>query len=321
MVKIFLGNRAAVLILLIPIISMYFLLNFFTNYYQIQNTTNLGYWGHHIPINEVISQFLAGSLILTNAILINAIFNWNEFLERNSFISSLLYVLLMSFYHSFYALDGQLIAHTFIILVIFQLFHLRQNEDGRRIVFNAGFLAGVAASLHPPLIAFSPFLIVMIWSIRPFVLRETLLTLVGFIIPLIYAGAYLLYTGSGIDLKLLKTSTNYDRQQIDFLVSSALFIILFLLSLLSIQTHTQKSSIRLKKLVRILWWLVLVALLLGSIDYITYDQIERFSLLMIPMAFFLTYSFIHKNLNQVAAGLFYLTAFYSVLKFFIHFLD
>ncbi len=317
MVKLFLSNRSFVQFLLPLVVVIYIFLNQFTSYYTYSEIANFGFWGNKVQLDTVSSQVLASLVLIGNAIFINAVFNWNQFLERNSFMPSLLYIVLMSSYHSFYQLDGLLISHAFLILSLYQLYFLRQNEDGRKTTFNAGFFAGLAATFHPPLIGILPFIFFMIWSIRPFVIREVLLCFLGFIVPLFYAGFYLIYTGTSINLRLLKTSTNYERQQFDFLVTSGIFIFSLLLSLVSIQAHIQKSSIRLKKMTRILWWFVLVGLIIGGIDFILFNQIQRFSLIMIPFSFFLTFSFSHKTLSSVAIGLFYVTFLYSLLKFFL----
>lgn len=319
MVKLFLSNRSIVQFLLPLVIVIYVLLNFTTKYYGYSETANFGFWGNNIPVSPLYSQIIASIIILTNAIGINAIFNWNQFLERNSFMPSLLYVILLSSYHSFYQLDGLLISHVFLILTLYQLYFLRQNEDGRKTVFNASFFAGIAATFHPPLIGILPIIFFMIWCIRPFVFREILLSSIGFIVPLFYAGFYLIYTGSSIDLTLIKTSTNYERLQFDFLITFGIFICSLLLSLVSIQAHIKKSSLRLKKMTRMLWWFVVAGLIIGIIDLYFFKQIQRFSLIMIPFSFFLTFSFSHKTLSFVAIGLFYVTFCYSILKFFLHF--
>lgn len=317
MVKLFLSNRSLVQFLLPLVVGIYVTLNFLTNYYGYSEITNFGFWGNNIQLNPIISQILASIIVLINSIGINAVFNWNQFLGRNSFMPSLLYVVLMSFYHSFYQVDGLLISHSFLIISLYLLYLLRQNEDGRKLVFNTAFFGGLAATFHPPLIGLLPFLFFMVWNIRPFVIREILLCIIGFAVPLFYASFYLVYTGTSIDLNLLKTSTNYDRQQFDFLVTSGIFLFSLILSLVSIQAQIQKSSIRLKKMTRILWWFVLVGLIIGLIDFFVYNQIQRFSLIMIPFSFFLTFSFTHKTLSAVAIGLFYVTLTYSFLKFFL----
>lgn len=316
-VKLFLSNRSIVQFLLPLVVALYVFLNYSQGYYNYTEIANFGFWGSNLKLDAITTQIIASIVVIANAIGINAIFNWNQFLERNSFMPSLLYVILLSFYHSFYEFDGLLVSHSFLIITLYQLYFLRQNEDGRKLVFNASFFAGLAATFHPPLIGLLPILFFMIWNIRPFVFREILLSIIGFGIPLLYAGFYLIYTGTTIDLELLKQSTNYDRQQFDFLVTSGIFICSLLLSLVSIQAQIQKSSIRLKKLTRMLWWYVIAGLTIGTIDFLIYEQIQRFSLIMIPFSFFLTFSFSHKTLSSVAIGLFYVTFTYSLLKFFL----
>jgi hypothetical protein len=316
-VKLFLGNRAIVLFILPVVIGFYVLLNLLTEYYSFSEPTSFGIWGLGSNAHPVIAQLLSGILILVNALSINAIFNRNQFLERNNYMSSLLYIVLMSFYHSFYRIDGLLISHSFIVLMIYQLYFLRQNKDGRKFSFNAAFFGGVAVTFHPNLFPLFPFVFLMIWSIRPFVLRETVLVTIGFGIPLLYAAIYQFLIEKPLDFQLMELATRYEQKQIDLLVTLGILSVLFVLSLLSIRARMRTSSIRLKKLVRILGWLVLLFLLLGVFNLLIFEQIEQFSLLMIPLAFFMTFAFTHKTLNQAAIGLFYVTFGYSIVKFFL----
>ena len=317
MVKLFLGNRAGVLALLPLLIFGYLMLNEQTGYYLYDSKNNLGIWGDVPSINSQFARILASIIVSFNAFAINWIYNSNEFLERNSYISALLYLVLMSFYHSFYSLDGLLLAHTFLIAMLYQLFKLRQNEDGRRHIFNAAFFSGLAASFHPPMIVILPFFLFMVYTIRPFVFREMLLAIIGFGIPLLYGGLYLYYSGHIIDLKLINQSSDYFKKQNDFLIMSVLFTLLFVLSLITLRDKMQKSSSRLKKLISILWWMVLIGVLFGFMDFFVFGQIERFSFLMIPLSFFLSYSFKNKTFGGFAIVLYYLTFIYSLVNFFL----
>lgn len=304
--------------LLLPILMfIYMTCNQYTDYYTQERSVNLGLWGEAIDLNPTLSMWFAVLLTLFNAVVINWIYNINEFLERNSYIPSLLYIVLMSFYHSFYNIDGLLLAHTCLIIMLHHFFRLRQNEDSRSIVFNGAFFAGIAATLHPPMVTLLPVVFFMVWSIRPFVGREFLLMILGFVVPLLYAGAYLFYSDHVIELRILEQATNYYKKQTDFLVTSVLFTLLFLLSIVSIRTKMLKSSSRLKKMVRMLWWLIGVGVLFGLVDFIFFRQIERFSFLMIPLSFFLTFSFTNKTVGLTATVLFYVTLIYSLVNFFI----
>jgi hypothetical protein len=317
MVKLFLGNRTGVL-LLIPFFMLgYFLLDQFTGYYPHNAETNSGMWGTSIPLTDSFLEISGAILVVINALAINMIYNANEFLERNSYMPSLLYVVMMSFYHATYSIDGLLVAHSFVIAMIYQLFLLRQNEDGRKRMFNGAFLAGCATTFHPPLVLLAPLLIIMARRIRPFVFREALLVILGMAIPLVYAGVYLWLSGSTIELKLIDKSTDYLSKQTDFLITSVLFTLLFLLSLASISSRMKTASIRLKKLTSMLWWLVLLGSIFGVADFFAFGQIERFSFLMIPLSFFLPFSFASQTFGGLATVLFYITFGYSCLKFFL----
>jgi len=297
-------------------IGVYIFLNYQFHYYQIIEETNLGFWSAAFSEPIWLNMFLGGLLVLINAIGLNWIFNSHEFLDRNSYIISLLYVVTMSFYHSFYSLDGLLIAQTFVICMLSQFFQLKQNSDGRRNVFNGFFFAGLAATFHPFMIFTFPVLLVMILIIRPFVFREFFLAIGGFLIPLTYALVYQWYFDQELNFQILKNSSNFQLQT-DFLITLIFFGILLALGTFSLRTRMQKSSIRLKKQIQIIWLLVFISLSFGVIDFIFFLQIERFSLLLIPLSILLTYSFLHKSYGIISSIVFYITIIYSVVKFFL----
>ena len=115
MKRLFFENNILVLFSLPFIIGIYFLLNFQTGYYLQSLTPDFGLWSIFFVGNSIILKFLSFIIININALFLNRIFNKNEFLERNSYVVALLYVVTMSFYNSFYTLDGLLLAHLFII--------------------------------------------------------------------------------------------------------------------------------------------------------------------------------------------------------------
>ena len=95
MVKLFLGNRTGVLFLIPFFMLGYFLLDQFTSYYPHNAQTNIGMWGISIPFSDSFLEISGAILVVMNALAINMIYNANEFLERNSYIPSLLYVVMM----------------------------------------------------------------------------------------------------------------------------------------------------------------------------------------------------------------------------------
>ena len=154
MVQLFFGNRSFALLFLPVLAAVYIALNVYFPYFQPEESAHFGFWGNFLSQSNWISQFLAPLLVLAEAVLINSLFNRNEFMERNTYTPALLYVTCMSVFHCFYFLDGFAIAQFSVVMAVHQLFRLYQNEDGRRHVFNVGFWLGIACTFHPVLCSF-----------------------------------------------------------------------------------------------------------------------------------------------------------------------
>ena len=316
MIRMFLQNNILILLSLPFIIGIYFLLNLQTGYYVQSIAPDFGLWSNSFTGDSWIYRFLSFSVIMINALCLNWIFNKNEFLEQNSFIVALLYVVTMSFYHSFYTLDGLLLAHLFSILMFVQFLQIKQNIDARILVFNGCFFAGIAATFHPPIILGLPFFMSMILITRPFILREFLIGIIGFGLPLVYGFIFLWFQTHSLSFSFFSQS-NQLKLHLDFVITLVVISILFSLSIISMRSRLQKSSLRLKKQIRVIWVFILLSIILGSINFYYFFQIEDFSLLMIPLSILLSYSFLNKNYGILAAIVFYLTILYSVIKFFI----
>lgn len=285
-------------------------------FYLHEESSNFGMWG---VINYPDHWgFQAASLLLTfiSALLLNIVFNRNEFMERNSYLIPMLYITLMSFFHSFYFLEGLSVAQVFIVLTIFQLFKLNQNEDGRRIVFNAALFFSIACTFYPVLFIGLPFLFWMVWVMRPFILRESALLVLGFIVPLIYSGAYSFVFKTRLD----RTEFSSSSSEFHWLNTLVICIGLLLLTLVSLKGLFEKiavSSIRMKKIFRLLLLMILMCLLAILIDFLGFHKVEAGGLIVICLVFILPYGFGQKTQKVVPTIFYYLILFYSVSKFFI----
>lgn len=316
MIRFFLGNRIIALFFIPVIIGSFYLLNGQLNYYDFSEKVDFGLWTGLFPSSLMLSRILAFILVTINAVFLNFIYNKHEFQDRNSYIVSLLYVISLSFYFSFYRLDGILLSHFFIIACLYQFFLLKQNEDGKMQVFNGAFYAGIAASLHPPLLLFFPVFIVMFLIIRPFIFRELILFMTGYVCPLLFGAYFLIFHKHHFDMNIIFSHSRIHLHK-DFIVSLSLCSASLLLSLIGIRERLITSSNRLKKQIQMIWLLVIISVVIGGVDYIFYQQIERFSLLMIPLSILLSFSFLNKRFGIMASVLFYLTIGYAVLKFFV----
>lgn len=309
-------NRMLAAFLLLAFTAVYLLLN--NTFPQVQPTPelNLGLFGSYTT-SVFIKQIAGVVIVLLNGIGINFIFNHYNFHEKSTFLPALIYAVWMSFFDELYNPSSFILSHTLFILVLFQLFRLNQNEDGRKIVFNAGFFAGLAVCFHLPLIIFLPFLFVMVWSIRPFLLRESLLILTGFCVPLIYAGATMFIFSIPFQQNWELNTHYLWIEELKLLVYFLFTLIFIVLSAFGIRSKLQKTSIRFRKYARILWMLLFGGMCIGFIDVLLSRQVEYFSLIFIPISFFSFFAFIRKPLATITTILFLILVIASFLKFFL----
>jgi hypothetical protein len=297
------------------LVAVFVGLNIYIPFHEPEPDAHFGFWGALLSQEALASKVIAPVLILIEAVLINALFNRNEFMERNTYIPSLIYVTVMSVFHSFYFLNGFAVAQLCIILALYQLYQLYQNEDGRRRVFNTGFWLGVACSFHPILVLLILVGFWLIWVIRPFVLRESILFLVGFLIPLFYGGFFARWTGNAIESQDI-TSTGTALNIEDVLALSVLTFILILLTLRGLATKVQQSSIRLKKLFRILLIFIVFSVLLTVVEYFVFTKKEALAMTFIPLAFVIPYAFGLKHLQKTATVTYYVLLVFTIGRFF-----
>lgn len=316
--KLFLGNRSGVLLLLPPLVVMYVFLNYFFGHHLPELPSKFGFWGALLPESSWWSIILAPILSLLNAFLLNSIYNRNGFQEKNVYLPALLVIVIQSYFHSFYFLSGASLAITFLILSLIQLIQLDQNSDGRRAVFNASLLFGIAITFYPLLLTGIPFLFLIIWVLRPFVFRESALAMTGTLIPLVYAGVYRMVLGLRMDNNEF-SSAAMEWQIPDVYVVGGAMLLITLFGLRPLSLKIQQSSIRLKKLIRINGMLLLYFALLAVMEIFFFTKVETTSFLLIPLLLIITYGFGTKNVKFVPSTVFYLMFIYSVGKFFVSF--
>ena len=190
MIRLFLDNRTAVLLILPFLIGLYVLGGVLGMEPLTSNPVD-GLFFSQTSANEFWSYVIQSFLLLVNAVFLNAVFNSHEFLDKNTYIISLIYVVLTPMFVPLNHLSPVLLAHFFVIATLGVLFHLKPNSDGKITIFNAGILMSLALILLPYLTVLIPIMLVMIVIIRPFNWREFFICLAGLSVPLIYYFSYL----------------------------------------------------------------------------------------------------------------------------------
>jgi hypothetical protein len=318
MLKFLLKDNVLLLVFIPFLIVTYLFLNESYSYFENKQHLNLGFWGD-FSIQKIENYFIVLNVLTLsiNAFLINFLFNKNGFYEKNSYIIAFLYVILLSYYQTFYILDGLLISQTFFILALNQIFKLDYNTEGKKVCFNVGFLVGISSTFFPPALLSLPILWMMVTRIRPLVFRELSLVFIGMLTPMIYAISYNYIFLKKIVIKILNSTDPYSQKEIVFLISLVLFSILVLISFIGIRAKSSKSSIRFRKNISILNLYLVFGIILGVLDWIFYQQYEWFCFIVIPIVLYLPFSYYMLKNAFISQLLFYVIFIFSVIKFFI----
>jgi hypothetical protein len=197
-----------------------------------------------------------------------------------------------------------------------QFFELNRNNDGRKTVFNSFFYAGIAASFTPILILLTPLFILPVLIMRPFKLREIVVSVLGYIIPFIYIFSLAYLFNDSFEFNVAEHHLTQSESK-DYLFVIATICILLILGILSVLVKSHKTTINSNKQLRILFILTLIFAICALYYMLSFQQIDHLSLILIPLSIFLIFSFLSNTYGIAATVLFYVVFGYSVIKFFL----
>lgn len=303
-----------ILLPLILVAHLYLGLNY--DFFDVSENIDPNLLNLTFHFNYIIAPILVIAFIFLNAYLINLIFNTNQFYTRYTYLPSYFYVLIsLCFPYSVY-FTGDVVAHTFIILVFLQLYRLNQNQDGKANTFNAGLFLSLAAVCNP---TYAPLLICIFFCVgvvRPFVFREYLLLLVGVALPVVYLFVfYPNFYNNMLDLILNKQFGGSIGWI--FLGIISLFMLIIFFGLIGLVKYSATSSIRFKKLRNILlYFLLFSGLIIGSLTAFG-GSVFYTSLLAVPVSLLLPYAYLEIKIKNVINILSWVLLVVGFAKFFI----
>lgn len=317
MIRLFASNTVFVLFLVPILFTVNLLLEnqFISITPSVNHATDL--WGitfHNL--STFVSNIILIIVLSVNAILINYIYNKHEFYERNTYLPSLLYLLIVCFFPISINLNGDLFAHLFIILALHELLNVKQSDDSRRTAFNAGVFIGLATTMNPVFLYFLPVFSLSLLSIRTFIFREHLLAIIGFIIPFLW----LYYVNPGFYGSLFKFNAHLDYESLSnyiLIAPNVIIVLLLILSYRSIGLRMTKSSIRFKRLMTMVLYLFLLSIISSAIIFSFFKSYFYVSSIAIALAIILPYAYNDSKKKLLPAILVYVLLVFQLAKFLV----
>lgn len=317
MLRLFASNQTLVIILLPILLTVNVVLNNYFDLFEVWRGFQTNLWGlKFLGLNPILSSFFAICLITITATILNFTFNQHEFYERNTFLPSFFYVLLVMFFPFSTMLNGDLFAHFFLAISVNQFLKIKQNEDARSHVFNSAFFLGICTTFNPVYIGFLPFFWIGLSSVRPFQLREYLMVGLGCLIPLLWLSILNINFIDVIFKEMAINETMLSKSYFSITVH-ILTLVLFLIALRFIFERFTKSSIRFKRLFRMMLLLLIYPIATGIILYYVLgtDYFLSIGLTLLPIL--LVYAYLDAKVKTVPTILVYLLLVLNVVKFFV----
>lgn len=316
MLRLFLDNRVWVLLLLPAILALY-LISYFLGYQapfgQVNPPTRLLPYFANLSMAHVLAHFL---MLLLNAVALNWVFNGREFLEKNTFIVSLNYLIFASFFHTWGQASWLFVAHLCCILGLGLFFGVKPQQNSKKAAFNASFVFGLSVLFEPDFIALLPILLIMFLIIRGFYWRELLLILIGFLMPISGIMSYFFLSNQELNIAFIPKLAYYltNWQELTFI---GLLTLVFVFSLLGLRARLLKASLKLKKQTQILTAFTFFVFVLGLSTFFFSGQIGLLSLTILPFSFYFSYALLSSSLGISSHLFFYILFSFSLLKFIL----
>lgn len=146
--------------------------------------------------NILVYRILAALLLFLQGMRLNATFNYHAVLPERSYLPALLYFLFGSIFFELDTLSPLLLGMTFLIFALSYLFTSPKEGVSNPYLFKAGFLLGLAALCHLPLLL---FMLLALFSVIFFAFnafRSFLLLICGFLFPYSVVFTFFLYANA-----------------------------------------------------------------------------------------------------------------------------
>ncbi len=146
-----------------------------------------GYAGTFAPYAFTTNFLLAQAALLVQAVWFNYLFHKADYCEGSTMVPALYFTMVTSLVPAFNQWNIYLLIG-FILLALFHiLLTITVKENAKIECFNAGVLGGVLVLINGHFILFVPFLLLMLYALKPFRLNEYLMLLFGIMLPVYFA--------------------------------------------------------------------------------------------------------------------------------------
>ncbi len=240
--------------------------------------------------NNYIEIITTNLIIFIQALIVNYMFLNHKLARNSSLLAGLFYIVFVSMIYSNTHLSDAIIANTFLIISLRNLWKSYKQPSISFRIFNIGFLMGLSAIIYPPYFVLLLFALTAMFIIKSVRLLDMIQFALSFTIPF-----FLYFCYSYIAGKVFQPFSFLQTYQFDwdgYVLKNDLIIYLALgltlssmiFSLLWYNDIMKRKNIEAQKKIDTLYWLSFFIL----ITFIVFPQynIEHLIILSIPLSLF-----------------------------------
>lgn len=259
----------------------------------------------HIQYNSFIALLITILLVVLQAFLLVQFNKMHILINYRTYLPAFFYVVISCSFIQLQRLNPVIIGTIFIFAAINFMFSTYRTEYALNKIYLAGFFVSIASLFWGPFTIFVLIIWISLSILRPFIGREWLVGLLGFLTPYLFVFVYYfvfldksellrLIDNYSENLNLIKTF--YSLHFSYYIFYGFLFLIIIAASYVVI-VDFQKKKIKSRKYFEINWWLFLFSMgLFLLFKNVTYEVIY---ILSIPVSFLLTDYFYTVKRNWV----------------------
>ncbi len=221
--------------------------------------------------DTVVIKVFALLLLLFQAIQINRLVSLNRLTNENSLFPGVFYLLMSSTTLEFIPLHPQLMANTFVIIMMLDVFKQTRNVQLHLDMFNVGLSVGLASLFYFPYILFLIIGITGVIYLRTYKWVDTVRALLGVLVPYFLVGTVIFLFDHLSDLWFLHIRASVGLLDLNELISwkgyvlIGVYALIILVSVFMSRKYNTGLNIHVRKKITVLFIALIGAMVLATL--------------------------------------------------------
>jgi hypothetical protein len=267
-------------------------------------------------LHPLILTLLYQSLVIIQAVRLNYLFSDNRMFSKVNYLTAMVYILLTGLFPAWSNLTPSLISNILVMWFFSNTIRLYNSPNPKTLIFNIGLIIGVSILLYHPLTILILVAIFALLVVRPFIIAEWIVLIMGIISPYYFLFSFLYLTDRFYKLShyIPEWQFNFPRVQptVLFFITIGAVIIILLIGVLYWQRENRRLIIQVRKNWVVLQVLLLVMLPLPFIS--KHAGINVLLLFIVPFSPFIAKGFLSPKRERLPNIMFWSLIFLIVLN-------